>query len=182
MAEVIINYIVRLYESIPTYVYVGLLSLFIIGTIISFAQWGIKRGCKYIMILLLIEYVILLFSTTLIFRSYNTHQVHNFYPLWSYFSMHDGREELLPENIMNVIAFIPIGFLLKVVFHKIRWWHAVLISGGISVIIEISQFVFKRGFAETDDLMHNLLGAIFGYLIYLLVIKRYENRRKKDVI
>lgn len=36
---------------------------------------------------------------------------------------------------------------------------------GISVSIEVIQLVTKRGFAETDDVMHNTVGCIVGYML-----------------
>ena len=42
---------------------------------------------------------------------------------------------------------------------------ALMIGMGISVSIEAMQYFFHRGFAETDDVMHNTLGCILGYLL-----------------
>jgi glycopeptide antibiotics resistance protein len=45
------------------------------------------------------------------------------------------------------------------------WWKALLIGGSISVTIESLQFFFMRGFSELDDVMHNTLGCILGYIL-----------------
>ncbi len=45
------------------------------------------------------------------------------------------------------------------------WWKALLVSCGISVTIEALQFLFMRGFSEVDDVMHNTLGCILGYML-----------------
>lgn len=35
-----------------------------------------------------------------------------------------------------------------------------------SALIEITQLVTERGLCETDDLWHNMLGAIVGCILY----------------
>ena len=42
---------------------------------------------------------------------------------------------------------------------------ALMVGMGISVSIEAMQFFFHRGFAETDDVMHNTVGCIVGALM-----------------
>ena len=90
---------------------------------------------------------------------------------------------------MNVIVFIPIGMILGLLFRvKGSWlpngsWLMVkgssaseatksmtllmvaIIGCGISVTIEALQFFLMRGFSEVDDVMHNTLGCIFGYIM-----------------
>ena len=34
-------------------------------------------------------------------------------------------------------------------------------------MIEVLQFVFKRGFAEFDDVFHNVVGCVIGFGVYL---------------
>lgn len=64
---------------------------------------------------------------------------------------------------MNVLAFIPIGLLLECAFDWMMWWKVLLIGGAFSVVIEALQFVRRRGFAEFDDMFHNMLGCMIGY-------------------
>ena len=46
------------------------------------------------------------------------------------------------------------------------------ISGScLSGIIEASQFAFCKGLCETDDVMHNSVGAFLGYLGFLGILK-----------
>lgn len=60
---------------------------------------------------------------------------------------------------------MPVGILLGLAFRSITWWKALLIGCGISVSIEALQYFFQRGFAETDDVMHNTLGCVLGYML-----------------
>lgn len=187
MKEEFKQYILSLYQDIPTYVYEGLLSVFCLGVVLFVAWKGIKTGLRYSAILLLVEYIFLLFCSTVIFRSYNESQGHDFHPFWSYKAIQEGRAELLPENIMNVVVFVPVGILLGSLLRvKGSWLIALLIGLGISVSIEAMQFFFHRGFAETDDVMHNTLGCLLGFMVYggwfmfKNIIKTKNNVRKKE--
>ena len=66
---------------------------------------------------LTIEYIFLLFCSTVIFRPIGETRQYDFPPFWSY-----DRPELLVENIMNVIVFIPIGLLLGSVFKQVTYY------------------------------------------------------------
>ena len=58
-----------------------------------------------------------------------------------------------------MVAFIPIGLLLGISFPDIKWWKVLLIGGAFSLLIETLQFVFKRGFAEFDDVGRDGVGV-----------------------
>ena len=51
---------------------------------------------------------------------------------------------------------------------------------GISVTIESLQFFFMRGFSEVDDVMHNTIGCIAGYMLVNVsrfIVKGVKNCR-----
>lgn len=75
--------------------------------------------------------------------------------------------ELLSENFMNVVLFIPIGFLLSFVYPQMRLRRAISIGCMISLFIELLQFVFKKGYCELDDFIHNTIGCFIGVLFFL---------------
>lgn len=107
MKEQFRQYIINLYHDIPQEVYEGLLSIFCIGLVVFIAWKGFKTGLRYSATLLLIEYIFLLFCSTVIFRTIGETRQYDFHPFWSY-----DRSDLLIENIMNVIVFIPVGMIL----------------------------------------------------------------------
>lgn len=159
-------YVIRLYQDIPANVYEGLLIGFCIGTIVLLALCGIKKGIRISAGLLLLEYIALIFMSTFYYRDCLETVGHNFHPLWSYNAILDGRTSLIEENIMNVLVFIPVGILLGCAFLNMKWWKALVIGCGISLSIEVLQYSFNRGFAETDDVMHNTLGCLIGLGLY----------------
>ena len=166
MREQFRQYIINLYQDIPQEVYEGLLSVFCIGLVVFVAWKGFKTGLRYSAILLLVEYVFLIFCSTVFFRATGEISKYDFHPFWSYKAIQDGRENLLAENIMNVIVFIPVGMILGSLLKvKGSWLIALLIGCSISITIEALQFCFLKGFSEVDDVMHNTLGCIVGFMI-----------------
>lgn len=174
MREQFRTYIVSLYQNIQTEVYEGLLSVFCLGLVVFIAWKGFKIGLRYSVALLLIEYIFLVFCSTVIFRATGETRQYDFHPFWSY-----DRPELLVENIMNVVVFISVGLLLGIAFKQMTWWKVLLIGCGISVTIEALQFFFMRGFSEVDDVMHNTLGCLLGYgiitILRIIFNTRYNN-------
>lgn len=176
MREQFRQYIINLYQDIPQEVYEGLLSIFCIGLVVFIAWKGFKTGLRYSATLLLIEYIFFLFCSTVIYRTTSELRKYDFHPFWSY-----DRSDLLIENIMNVIVFIPVGMILGSLLRVKGSCLVVLLIGcSISITVESLQFCFMRGFSEVDDVMHNTLGCILGYILVKgsrLIVKGVKNCR-----
>ena len=181
MKNQFVKYIIKLSQIVPFCVYEILGIIFCLGSVILLAFWGLKKGIRYSSWLLVVEYVILLFSTTVLFRSYHKRLKYNLRPFWSYEAIQKGSENLLPEIIMNVVVFVPVGLLLGFASRSMTLWKVMLIGGGISVLIEAMQFNFQRGFAEVDDVVHNVLGCMLGYGVYSIAKYGYERIDKRRV-
>ena len=172
MREQIAEYVISLYRDIPMAVYEGLLSVLCLGAVVIIACYGLKRGWRKIAGLLLVGYVFVIYCSTVIFRKVSEGAGYEFKPFWSYEAIHNGRQDLLVENIMNVVVFIPVGMILGSWPRNGSWlrvkgsWLIVTVIGcSISISIEAMQFFYHRGFAETDDVMHNTIGCIAGYIL-----------------
>ena len=176
MSDEFKQYIISLYQDIPQEVYEGLLSIFCVGTVLLLVWKGFKTGLRYSAALLLVEYIFLLFCSTVIFRSTGETRQYDFHPFWSYKAIQEGREDLLAENIMNVVVFIPVGLMLGSFLRvkgsstseatkSMTWLMVAIIGCGISVTIESLQFFFMRGFSEVDDVMHNTMGCVIGWIM-----------------
>lgn len=89
---------------------------------------------------------------------------------WSYRrAFETGEDFLLWENFANVAAFIPMGMFMEELGRKFFHWYAcVALGGGVSVLIEVTQLLTKRGLFEFDDILHNTLGALLGVGIAIL--------------
>lgn len=72
----------------------------------------------------------------------------------------------------NVLAFMPMGFLLPLVFKKLKSPGAIVLAVLItSSVLEIIQLVAKLGTADIDDVILNTLGGFLGYLALLIVLR-----------
>ena len=86
--------------------------------------------------------------------------------------------------ILNIIMFIPLGFLLPFLWKKYQKLTPTLLFGFLfSLFIELSQLITLRA-TDIDDLIANTLGALIGYLIWKIYMKIFnkslENPNSKD--
>ncbi len=66
----------------------------------------------------------------------------------------------------NVLAFLPMGFLLPVMFPELRGARSVLaVAFAASLALEVVQLLTGLGGFDVDDLLLNLLGAAIGGLL-----------------
>lgn len=73
--------------------------------------------------------------------------------------------------ILNILLFVPFGYLLPLIWHKAdRWWRILLLGFSASLIIELLQLVTRLGYADVDDLINNTFGAMIGWIIYKKVL------------
>lgn len=82
-----------------------------------------------------------------------------------------SKQESFVESMMNLTLFVPIGLLLGMAFRSMSWKKALIIGVCLSVGIELMQFFFKKGLAEFDDVMHNTVGCLIGYGVYIAIEK-----------
>lgn len=96
-------------------------------------------------------------------------------PLQTYATVFSGgQRELLRSAFMNVLMFYPGGLLLLSL--RPRWKIPILLAVLLimSVAIEVLQYRYSLGFAETDDVLHNTLGAWLGMFALRQYQKNYE--------
>ena len=176
MKDLFVKYFDDINKNVPYSVFEDLAIVSCIGTVIIWALYGVKKGLRYLLSLLLVEYVFLLFCTTVAFRKENEKLGYEIHPFWSY-----GRDNLIAENLMNVVVFVPIGLLLGCAFRGMTLWKVMMVGMCVTGTIETMQFVYNRGFAEVDDVIHNTLGCMIGYGIFSMVKYGYERINKRNV-
>ena len=159
--------------KVPDEVYLGLVVLFIVGS--GFLLWkkGWREGLRASSVLLLVEWVFLILCTAVIFRESSERSRINLIPLSSYFDIAEDSYliEKAALNILNVAMFVPVGMLLVFGIKGITWNNVLLAGLCISLTIELLQFFFKKGLCESDDILHNLLGCVIGFVFYKLLSK-----------
>ena len=82
------------------------------------------------------------------------------------------RPEDISQFYLNMMLFVPIGYLLPYVF---RWFRArvrvrpVLFCLLLSFAVENIQLISRRGMYDFDDIISNTLGGLLGQLLYIAV-------------
>lgn len=103
---------------------------------------------------------------------YDWHGRYNLVPFASISDMiqHTTRATAFRNIGGNVVMFIPLGFLLPLLFRQARTlWSLVWRVLVISVAIELLQLLTQVRATDVDDVILNLVGALVGYGIYRLV-------------
>lgn len=72
--------------------------------------------------------------------------------------------------ILNILLFVPFGFLLPLGAKRFRSFWKTYLSGFLfTLFIELMQLLLRRGVVEMDDIFNNLLGAMIGYGCFAVV-------------
>ena len=82
----------------------------------------------------------------------------------------------------NVVAFLPLGFFLPIMYQKCRSFsYTVFFCFEFSLIVETIQLISKVGSFDVDDLLLNTMGGAIGYLCFItLNYMRRKHHEKKE--
>ena len=134
---------------------------------------------RFILVILLLGYLFLVFVITTLSRGgnysgqINLNLISGYLDVWNSWS---STSFLL--LVYNIAMLMPLGFMLPLISLKFRTWKAALFSALIyTTFIEVFQLISHRGIFELDDLVHNIIGAIAGYLIIKIFLD-YKNEKK----
>lgn len=103
-------------------------------------------------------------------------------------SLHYGM--IANRSVLNVLLFVPFGFLFPRIIENfsktigkskpVKWQLVVICGFTVSLLIEISQLVFKFGIFELDDLIKNTMGSFIGYYLYKRFIINNKFSKKAE--
>lgn len=71
----------------------------------------------------------------------------------------------------NLLIFIPLSFIIKAIFSKIKPHTMLLIGTVIPFIVEGYQYIFSCGDVDIDDIVLNLAGFYIGAIISTIIYK-----------
>ena len=120
---------------------------------------------RYILIAIGTVYTMLLLYITLLGRTEPIVNSISLVPFESYIDYLNGAQEMLRTCIMNIFLFYPLGLVLGALLTKQKLWKLLLAWAacfGLSVMIELSQYIFSIGYAEVDDVINNTIGSALG--------------------
>lgn len=91
-----------------------------------------------------------------------------------------SRDIDLTGYVLNILLFVPLGFLLPVISPRSgKLTYMVLFGFCFSLLIEISQLCNHRR-TDVDDLIMNTIGAVIGYLLYAILNKIMKWNPKRN--
>lgn len=160
-------------SQIPSIVYWILLAVLVVGyALISFSQQ--TQRAQKIARLMLVEWVVLIFCSAVIFREARAERAINLVPLSSYFCIAENSylKEVVMINLLNICMFLPVGFFLKFGYWRVSYKQVLFAGFILSATIELSQFILCKGLCEIDDIIHNVAGCMLGYGIGKVIIKK----------
>ena len=90
--------------------------------------------------------------------------------------------KMIAEILLNVLFFIPIGFLLAAAMKRERFIFVLCTGCMFSLTIETAQLLCHRGVCNIDDVFHNTLGCAIGYVVYRLCKSIQKIFTKRNII
>ena len=76
----------------------------------------------------------------------------------------EAQNHLWNYIVLNILMFVPLGFLLRSITDGKK---TLMFAFTLSVLIELTQYVFCLGKAELDDVLNNTLGCGLGILLWM---------------
>lgn len=156
-----------------------------------------KEGALLILViyfLILIRLTIFKFSIIMISSPLNSYQytflgvdgIINIIPFKETVNiLRDGihNNRIIKGIILNVIYFIPLGFLLPLLFKKVNsFLKIILISTITSSLIEIIQLFTIFSVSNIDDVIFNIIGSAIGLICFKLFEKIVKKLNIEQVI
>ena len=139
---------------------------------------NIKKALFYILCIL---YLVILIGAVFLDRGKGMHSI-NLHLFNSYIeAYHMMKISLFRNIILNILLFIPLGFILPIYFKKLDKWYKTIAFGILTTImIELVQYTTRIGIFELDDILNNNIGILIGYSYYKIynVFKNKGNKKK----
>ncbi len=167
--EYIKNYILDYDVGVPAMVIIAI-SLIVCCIIIVLYRFRLNYSLfiRQTSFCLFCGYFFFVLCTTIFFREETFEKRFQLYPFWSYTVLYN---RLLAQLLLNVLMFVPIGLLVCGALKKKRILNAIGIGFVLSFFIELTQLITTRGVFNVDDVIHNVLGCIIGYLCFMFCYK-----------
>ena len=128
-------------------------------------------NCAFLLYILGVLCVTFIVRETMVLRTPENRGV-VLQPFREFDAMVNGRHFFWFKQIsLNVLLFVPFGFLLPCVSRLFRNPLITVTTGCIfSGFIEITQYITGRGLTEVDDVITNTIGAAVGVILYFIAV------------
>ena len=78
-------------------------------------------------------------------------------------------EVVYEEIYFNILAFLPFGLYLGILFKKWNVYQNILLFLLVSLSFEIVQYIFSIGASDITDVINNVLGGMIGMILFKLL-------------
>lgn len=85
-------------------------------------------------------------------------------PFWSYLSFIKGNWSRGSSIGLNIVLFIPLGYLLSRATRS--KWVTLVTSLAVTIGIELIHYCTYYGYLDIDDIISNIIGGAIGYYAY----------------
>ena len=174
-------YLLHLFHSVPSFVYLILLPLLFIVCLYLFFAKDVRSKTRIALLFIGAEYYFLVLCSTFFFREAKVGSSISL-SLCEKYKMIDTTRYAMPELIMNTVIFIPIGLISYYYIKKANLLVPILVGLSLSFTIEFLQFVFSCGASELIDVIHNTIGCVLGYLLGIasaFIISMFNSKSMK---
>ena len=161
--------------------------LFFVGYKVVYQKMmkGTKTISKRKMVLygITVLYVVVVLGAVFLNRG-NIYGNANFDLFSSYKEAYHKMEISLFRNIvLNMLLFVPFGFLLPFYSQKFQKVYRVVLIGLLSsVLIETLQYVTKTGIFEIDDILNNTMGMLIGCCFWKIGYCVYKKEKYQFIL
>lgn len=85
------------------------------------------------------------------------------------------------EIVANMLLFLPFGLCISIFYPDSEIQNRILLASGVSLVFEVTQYIFSIGASDITDVIDNTLGAVLGILVYLVMKKIWKEKTGKIV-
>lgn len=135
---------------------------------------------RYINIVLYVFSLFLILKMTILGRTVGNREI-ELLPFYTINTISDN-SEAVRMIVMNIILFFPLGLTMPIALGRVKntrrkWLLCIIVGLGISLSVEIIQYYFCIGIAETDDVICNTFGTLLGVMPNMLA--NYFGKQRK---
>lgn len=93
-----------------------------------------------------------------------------------------GYFSMIINLLGNVVIFIPFGIFLPMASRYRSFFTTMFASFGLSLCVEVFQFITRVGSFDVDDLLLNTIGGIAGHILFVIcdAVGRHNDYKKKN--
>lgn len=169
---------------LPIAILLILTVMLIFGGLLFWLHFFKDKNKSFVSLVALLISIFLILAVTVLSRDFGTVRELSLTPFASWRDYFNGSNaEFLRTNIFNMLLFMPFGASLYAVGYpnlSVKKCLIITVTAAfvLSVGVELAQFLLQCGETETDDVIHNVLGAVFGVLLARLTCNLYSKHIK----